>query len=411
MCAGESFRMHNQGRRSMTTNLLLVVFADIPNTAPGKRMYTLARGLSEHGCNVKLLAPMNFQGTGLRGSEEGIEVAWATNAEESDLHSTTKRIGSRLRFYKLLQRELEGGVDGVIFSNPNGDLLPAIRLANRKSSFTFATYDDLRTFKPDPSIVDYLTFAVSSVCDRIIPRMVSACAVTSTALRDRVQKIAPRSKHFLYPPIVDTNQFRNSQEGRERQRRACGVEDEILIGYLGTFWAVEGVRAFLDAVAKVKETRPKFKVIICGKAHDGLPCDDVDGIIQRLELSDQVIQKGWLPKEQIIDVMSACDILVAPKLADAANVAGMPTKLAEYMSMGKAIVTSRIGDIPMYASDGQDCLLCEPGNVKELAGALLSLLDDNELRVRLAVGARKVAESQFECKTVSSRFLKQMGRV
>lgn len=410
MFSKASFHIHNQGRRTMTTNLLLVVFADIPNTAPGKRMHTLARGLSEHGCNVKLLAPMNFQGTGLEGKEEGIDVAWATNAQESDLHSTAKRIGARLRFYRLLERELEGGIDGVIFSNPNGDLLPAIRLANRRSGFTFATYDDLRTFKPDPSTVDYLTFAVSSICDRLIPRMVSACAVISTALRDRVQKMAPRSKLFLFPPIVDTNQFRNSQEGRERHRGAYGIKDEILIGYLGTFWTIEGVKVLLEAVAKVKKTHAKFKVIICGKAHEGLACDDVEGVIKRLELSDQVIQKGWLPKEQIIDVMSACDILVAPKLADAANVAGMPTKLAEYMSMGKAIVTSRIGDIPFYASHGQDCLLCEPGNVQELAGALHRLLEDNELRVRLSAGARKAAESQFECKTVSARFLKQMGR-
>jgi glycosyltransferase involved in cell wall biosynthesis len=65
----------------------------------------------------------------------------------------------------------------------------------------------------------------------------------------------------------------------------------------------------------------------------------------------------------------------------------------------------------MYASDDQDCLLCGPGNVEELAGAFHRLVEDNEFRVRLSAGARKAAGSQFECETVSARFLKQMDRV
>lgn len=388
--------------------ILISIFADVPNTAPGRRMHMLARGLSRHGCGVKLLAPMNFQGNDLTGEIEGVNVAWATSAQDSDVNSTAKRLAARLRFYRLLKEELRQGIDGVVFSNPNSDLLPGILLANRRGAFTFATYDDARRLKVKPSVADYLIFAAGLFCDRLIPRVVRANAATSTALRERVKRAAPHSEVFLFPPIVDTDQFWNNADRRAQCRSELGIKGEVVIGYLGTYWSIEGVRVLLEAVVQLKQAHSNTKVIICGKAHEGFECDNVGDIIQRLGLSGTVIEKGWLSKDKVIDVMSACDILAIPKIQDKANIAGMPAKLAEYMSMGKAIVTSRIGDIPLYVNDGKDCILCEPGDVRGVSNALVELVADAELRARLSAASRITAKKQFDCASVSERFLKQM---
>ena len=78
-------------------------------------------------------------------------------------------------------------------------------------------------------------------------------------------------------------------------------------------------------------------------------------------------------------------------LADGSDFFGSPTKIFEYMAMGKGIVASRLGQIGEVLADDDNALLVEPGNVPELARAITRLVDSRELRERLGARARKVA--------------------
>jgi glycosyltransferase involved in cell wall biosynthesis len=397
--------IHNE--IAMKKRILLVAFADLVGEALGKRIHSLGKGFLHNGCDVTLLAPMNFQSRDLEGSIEGVRTFWARTAKAEDVHSTVKRLGARIAFYKLFAREMRVGTDLVVLSNPNSDHIPAICLARRRRAFTVATYDDLRRLNTPARASDYITFAAGIVADRIVPRMVSANAAISTLLRARLADIAPGKHNFICPPIVDTGQFQVNMEARMLYRQRFGVEKEIVIGYLGTFWVIEGLKIMLAAIKELWTRWPGLKVIICGAAHRGLRCDDVQELVKEFGLSDIVVQMAWLPKEDVIGVMSGCDVLVVPKLAVRENCAGMPTKLAEYMSMAKAIVVSRVGDIPLYATDGRNCLICEPGNAIELASALYELVCDEGLRARLGREARLDAQKLFDYRNVSADFLSQ----
>ena len=67
-------------------------------------------------------------------------------------------------------------------------------------------------------------------------------------------------------------------------------------------------------------------------------------------------------------------------LEDGSEFFGSPTKLFEYMAMGKGIVASRLGQIGDVLSDEETALLIEPGNARQLADAILRLSDSRELR-------------------------------
>ena len=62
--------------------------------------------------------------------------------------------------------------------------------------------------------------------------------------------------------------------------------------------------------------------------------------------------------------------------------------------MGKGIVASRLGQIGEVLVDGETALLVEPGNVGELAAAIVKLIESDELRTRLGARAREVAERE-----------------
>ena len=80
----------------------------------------------------------------------------------------------------------------------------------------------------------------------------------------------------------------------------------------------------------------------------------------------RVIFTGEVAHGRVPALLDACDILVAPHvpLADGSEFFGSPTKIFEYMAMGKAIVASRLGQIGEVLTDQETALLVEPGNVK-----------------------------------------------
>jgi glycosyltransferase involved in cell wall biosynthesis len=96
-------------------------------------------------------------------------------------------------------------------------------------------------------------------------------------------------------------------------------------------------------------------------------------------------------------LLDACDILVSPHipLADGSDFFGSPTKLFEYMAMGKGIVASRLGQIGDVLVDEETALLVEPGDPNQLAEAIVRLANSKELSQRLGGNARRVAVEKF----------------
>ena len=107
----------------------------------------------------------------------------------------------------------------------------------------------------------------------------------------------------------------------------------------------------------------------------------------------RVIFTGAVEHERVPALLDACDILVAPHvpLADGSDFFGSPTKIFEYMAMGKAIVASRLGQIGEVLSDEETALLVEPGNIGQLTAALVRVAETPELRERLGPNAREAA--------------------
>ena len=91
--------------------------------------------------------------------------------------------------------------------------------------------------------------------------------------------------------------------------------------------------------------------------------------------------------------LAACDILVAPHVpnADGTPFFGSPTKLFEYMAMGKGIVASDLDQIGEVLRHDETAWLVRPGDVASLVEGLLALIGDPGLRDRLGRAAREAA--------------------
>src|SRR5205085_4246369 len=126
---------------------------------------------------------------------------------------------------------------------------------------------------------------------------------------------------------------------------------------------------------------------------DGATLPDVTRILSEGRAIDATVLTGLVPQQDGAAYLSACDVLVSPHVPnpDGTPFFGSPTKLFEYMAMGKAIVASRLEQIGEVLEDGKTALLVPPGDVDALAAGLARLADDATLRECLGAEARRVA--------------------
>jgi glycosyltransferase involved in cell wall biosynthesis len=210
-------------------------------------------------------------------------------------------------------------------------------------------------------------------------------------------------KIVVNPNGVDTEEFRPDVGGVAVRRELGVAADETLAGFVGTFGPWHGVLTLADAIALLPaDSRVRFLLIGAGRLRD-----EVQRIVCAAGKEQQVIFAGHVRHERVPALLDACDMLLSPHvpLEDGSEFFGSPTKLFEYMAMGKGIVASRLGQIGEVLEDQETALLTEPGNARELADAILWLARSRELREQLGVAARATAIAKHTWQQNAQRVL------
>lgn len=196
-------------------------------------------------------------------------------------------------------------------------------------------------------------------------------------------------KIVVNPNGVDEQLFRPAAGGGETRRKLAIRDDEVVAGFVGTFGPWHGVVKLAEAIKLIPANLPvRFLLVGAGSLHG-----EVERLLKAETEKGRVVFTGAVEHAHVPALLDACDILVAPHvpLADGSDFFGSPTKIFEYMAMGKGIVASRLGQIGEVLGDEETALLVEPGDVNELATAMVRLVESEALRTRLGTNAREAA--------------------
>ena len=127
-------------------------------------------------------------------------------------------------------------------------------------------------------------------------------------------------------------------------------------------------------------------------------------------MTDVCVRTGLVPQEEGPGYLAACDLLVAPHVpnADGTPFFGSPTKLYEYMAMGKGIVASALGQIAEVLEHDRTAWLVTPGSPESLAAGLKTLIDDPAHCARLGAAARDTAVSRHSWRRHTTRIVEAL---
>jgi glycosyltransferase involved in cell wall biosynthesis len=241
-------------------------------------------------------------------------------------------------------------------------------------------------------------------CERLNLAAASRVFVVADVERNNLIKAGVAAdKIVVNPNGVDVEKFRPNVGGAAVRRELGVAEDEMLAGFVGTFGPWHGVRALAESITLMPvDCGVRFLLVGAGMLRD-----EAERVIREAGKEKQVIFTGQVDHEQVPALLDACDILLSPHvpLEDGSEFFGSPTKLFEYMAMGKGIIASRLGQIGEVLVDQETALLIEPGNARELANAILCLSGSSELRNRLGAAARHAAIERHTWKQNAARVL------
>lgn len=240
---------------------------------------------------------------------------------------------------------------------------------------------------------------ILGAADRIV-------AVSERAAQDLLDAGAPPDRIRVVPNGVDTNRFRPLPGSGASIRARWDLGEDPVIGFVGCFYRWHGLEYLVSSLPEVLADVPSCRLLLVG---DGDQRDQIRAQVDELGLSHAVTFTGNVPHNDIPAHLAAMDVVVAPH-APWKEFFGSPIKLFEYMSVGKPIVASAVGQIADVIRDGQIGRLVPPGDVEALAATLLDLLRSPEERQRLGAAARDEAVAKHSWATRAREILHPPAR-
>ena len=228
--------------------------------------------------------------------------------------------------------------------------------------------------------------------DRFVVRAVKVFITGSTAASNRLQKVLRLSDSKL-ARIHNGIELRKTTESFSATRERLGLAsfDGVVFGVVALLIPRKGHQVLLEAVlklvtAKIAPSHENFVVLIEG---DGPLHQELAAFVRRNDLSGFVKFVG--DEKNVVDFMKALDALVLPSVADE----DFPNVVIEAMALGKPVIASRLAGTPEQVDHGVTGLLVEPRRADQLAGAMIDLMVDSQLRSRMGVAATNCFNNKF----------------
>jgi glycosyltransferase involved in cell wall biosynthesis len=177
------------------------------------------------------------------------------------------------------------------------------------------------------------------------------------------------------------------------------------VGWIGSFGEWHGAEILIQALPKMDSS---VEVVMIGEGPERVQCQR---LASDLGVSKRVTWTGQVPHDEALALLSRCDVLASPHLPLRGDTPffGSPTKVFEYMALGRPIVASRLGQIGEVLEDGRTALLVSPGDADELARRISDLLSDPDFGEALARGAREEARSRHTWRSRVVTILQGLG--
>lgn len=166
-------------------------------------------------------------------------------------------------------------------------------------------------------------------------------------------------------------------------------DNQFIIVYPGTLARHQGLDIAIRAFGLIKDKAVNADFHIYGHGHERSYLLELIG---QLDLGRRVFMHDPVPLKEITAIMANADLGIVPKRDEPFGGEAFSTKILEFMAMGIPVIVART-KIDRWYFDDSVIKFFRPDDVNDLANAISALIDDKDMRERLARNASAFAKS------------------
>ena len=279
--------------------------------------------------------------------------------------------------------------------SPVLNAMPALRVGKRLG---IPVVYEVRAFWEDAA-VDHGTTTEGSLRYRLTRRLETKALKQAAhvfticeGLRgDIVARGVPASKVTVIPNAVDVDAFELGGAPDPALQRKLGLANCAVVGFIGSFYAYEGLDLLVDALPKMLAVLPDVRLLLVGGGFQDAALKEQ---AQRLGVADKIVFTGRVPHSEVQRYYDLVDVLAYPRHSMRLTELVTPLKPLEAMAQGRLVVASDVGGHKELIRHGENGLLFRAGDVDSLASTLLQVLAKRELWPQMRVVGRNYVEHE-----------------
>lgn len=218
---------------------------------------------------------------------------------------------------------------------------------------------------------------------------------------DIAQRGIASGKITVIPNAVDIDAFQSSGQPDEALKSQLGLHGCTVVGFIGSFYAYEGLDLLLEALPRVIHSLPDVRVLLVG----GGPQDEaLKAQVTTLGLQAHVVFTGRVPHVEVQRYYDLVDVLAYPRHSMRLTELVTPLKPLEAMAQGRLLVASDVGGHKELIRHGETGLLFKAGSAQSLADTLLQVLAKKDLWPHLSRAGRQFVELERNWRTSVSHY-------
>lgn len=388
--------------------------------ANSKRMTHLALALKESGYDISVLTALPYYPTNYVSPEKGkwlfkddycgIPVIRSYIFRSNKYENILKRILSFLSFMIssiLASFQIKGRFDTVIVISPpftaffSGYIISKIKNA--------ALILDIQDIYPETLVAlgflkNKIIIALLEWVEKFFYKKAARIAVISNGFRyNIIKKGADQSCVKIIPNWVDTELFKpnNDISLNGNLRSKYNLDNAFVVMFAGTMGFAQGLENIIRAANILKEYRDKIKFVLLG---DGVEKKNLMQMVEEFSLTN-ICFIPPVPNSQIPEFLSIADVCLVHLRKNELYKITIPCKIYEYMAMEKPVIIGVGGDALDLIVNSGCGIGTEPESPDDLAGAVLELYNNSDIRMRMGENGRKSAVANYSKEKIISQYI------
>ena len=205
----------------------------------------------------------------------------------------------------------------------------------------------------------------------VLRRAAAVTTICEGLCNDIIRRGIPEEKVTVIPNAVDVNKFSIDGRPDPSLQKKLGLEGKLVLGFIGSFYAYEGLFLLLRAMPRIIEEVPEVCLLLVGGGPEEQRLKEMLNIAG---LRERVIMTGRIPHDAIQEYYKLIDIFVYPRLSMRLTDLVTPLKPLEAMAQGRVVLASDVGGHRELICSGENGQLFQSGNVAALEEAAIDLL-------------------------------------